>query len=379
MKSAMSLEPVLDFFAGDPFAAARGRIVDRLTVDKVTLRALRRATNRGHAEATLTYAWALGALTGREAEVSPVAAADIYLDAVDLFPDDAAAHVGCGLAHAGHFGGRRAVPPAARRSLTIAARLDAGNGLAHVLLAAAHASTGDMHAAERDVEAALAAGAWRAYLSPLGEPLLASAPWLGQNLALLWPDRVDAAVRYVVEILVRRRRPRPLLGLALAIADGTPPRLGQALRAIGAAQLALRVWPEDTPQLTGDTRARLGALAARLIEEQRSLAKRFEDAADAQLRAAGAGVGSGLAATGVGLGRSGRRWPPPIPLLAVTGRQMMGAGLILSAASAAMALMDTRAGRARRRAVERALAADEAASAAQAAGELHSLLDPWRA
>jgi len=136
------------------------------------------------------------------------------------------------------------------------------------------------------------------------------------------------------------------------------------LRAVGWAWQAVA---------DGDAKPRLAALAARLIEEQRGLARRFEEAAAGWLSVSAAGAGGGLATAVVGAVRRRRRWPVPIPL-AVTGRVVLAGGWLLSTASAASALLDNPAARARRRTVEVALARDEAARAREAAAELAAML-----
>ena len=365
MAAPISLEPVLDFFSGDPFDTAVARITRRLDVDQAALKLLRRAASRGGARATSAYAWALGARTGSEALNSPVALADIAADAAALAPDDPAVQAALGLAHAGAFGGRRATPLTARRAFNQAARLDADNAVPHLLSAAARYGTNDEPGAAKAVTAALAATHWTPYRSPLSDELLAEAPWLSWPLAQLWPERADGALRFAADSLLASRRRLDLLRLAhLAVTTG-PKRSSNLLHGLGLTGRALSAMAQgDDDPLASRAQPQIAALAARLVEEQRALARRFEEAAGGLVKAAGGGAGAGVVASVVGLLRSRRRWPPPIPFaLGVPGRTIGWAGALLTAGSAGLALVDNAAARARRRAVETDLLAAEEAMA----------------
>lgn len=383
----MSLDQALDWFVGEPLPAAVTRITRRLTVDGAALRLLRRAADRGGAEPTRAYAWALGEALAAGVNVNPLAVADAADEAVEWSPEAPVVLFGAGLAHAGAFGGRRSLPLSARRGFANAARHDPDNLLPHLALAAARDSTGDLAAADRSLADALAAPRCTPYESPLAGPLRVEAPWLSEPLATLWPGRVTGLVRFVVgRALTRAERDgdlarcRALVALGLRFVTGAAQPRWLTLGA-GVASQALGCWA----RLVGGEpveplRAGLRAALDTFLSAQREVAREFEREAEHTLRLAGAGSGAGAALTVLGWLKSRRRWPVPIPLatsLAIPGRVIAAGGLVLSVGSALVALADNPAARARRQVAERHALAAEQALVARTAEQVSALLAPF--
>lgn len=376
MDLLVNLDPLRDFFSGEPLEAATRRICARLEVDRPALRLLRRAASRNDARAALAYAWAAGAHTGSETLGNPTATTDLAAQAADLAPESASAQVCLGLAHAGSFGGRRATPLTARRAFGAAARLEPDNVVPHLLLAAARFGTNDQAGAERAITAALEATTCQPFLSPLAIPLGEAAPWLAWPLQQLWPERAEAALRYAADGLLRSQRTGDTLRLAALQATRGPQRGAHLLACLGWATRALRAALAANQPGAADALNRVVALTTRVVEEQRGLALRFEDAATGLVREAAAATIGGTTFGLVGLVRGRRRWPPPI-IAALPGRTMAWLGLGTAAVAAVVSLVENGPARARRRVIERRLLAAETTMCTAASGELVAILGDY--
>ncbi|MBI2300540.1 MAG: hypothetical protein HYU66_16645 [Armatimonadetes bacterium] len=378
----MRLPPLPELLGRDPFETARGRLLRTLSVDAAVLRGLRRGAREDDSLRVATYAWALG--VAPEGLAQSEVSADQYALAAGLSPDDPHIQFGCGLAHAGGFG-RRAMPLAARRGFAAAAKLDPGNLVGHLALTAARFSTGDLASGLRCVDGAAGADRFRPFRSPLGDQILDAAPWLGYSLALLWPQRTGTAVRYALTSLVaaatarRRRDEAPeilarLDSLAGRMLRGCEARADDFLQACGGLQVALAA-REATASGAAEQRHAVSEVVREFLEARRKLAKVFEGEARKVLGGAGGTVAAGLVAVLVGLAKSRRRWPPPIPL-AVPGRLIAWAGVGLAALGAAAVATPNPVALARRKRVEERLLAAEAELVEAARAKLVVLWEP---
>ncbi len=367
----MARLPTLEGLYRDPFAAATRRLTLTLTLDRPVLRLLHRAAEQSDALVLATYGWALLAAEGVRGP-GPQAAVAALDEAVDLDRDHAAWQFASALANAGGFGRRRNLPVAARRAFTAAARLDPGNLLPRLGVVAAKLSAGDRAAAVAELSAAAEATAFVLYRSPLGDELDAAAPWLGQDLALLWPGRVVELLRFVADSLLRSagraaERGRdgvaqvaPLTALGRRLVALGPDRPAELTLAAGVFARALAAQGE----LAGDAAAQRHAAAVWAALEQlraarREVARGFERAVRQQVAAAGLGAAGGVGTVAYGLLRSLRRWPPPFPA-ALAGRHIAWLGVGATAASLAAIGCPNPALRAWRRRVEWRLVEAEA-------------------
>lgn len=393
----MDVNQVLERFEGEPFDAALRRLTRRLVVDEKTLRLLRRAAEVGDARQVAAYGWAVGVAPAEVRGANPARSGEAYKEAALMDPDDPAIAFAYGLANTGSFSRRRGLPLSARRGFAAAARLDSANALPHLALAAARFASGDDGGAEHAIGDALSATVYRTYPSPLADELLAAAPWMGQSLAVLWPDRTAAAVRFALTSLTRqadsarRRRAEPslplvhLLRLARLMIDTGPARPIEFLQAAGAASLGLTARVDLLgDQAAAQARDEVARRVDQLLHDRRALAARFERKARGQLDLSALGVVAGVGVAIYGLIRAGRpRWPVPIPApvavplaLIVRGRHIALAGAALAVGAVATSLVPNPLADARRRAVERALVRAESDLVRGASRDLLAVLDP---
>lgn len=379
----MTLPPMLDRLRPDPYASALRRLKRTLIVDARVVSALRRAARRDDARCKAAYGWALGLLP--EDVESRQSAGEVYGEAAALDAGNAAFQYGLGLAHVAVFGRRRAVPLAARRGFAAAAKLDPDNSVAHIAVAAARLSTGDLSAALTALDAALAATRFEPYLSPPGPELQAAAPWLGQSLWLLWPDRQWAALRFVASALAQRAaRGDPhtderalyadrLQRLASFVLVQVPARPRELLVACGLATMALRVRCQVFGDgLAAEQSAAVGDAVSHFLDGRRRIAAEFERAAAELLAAGGGGTAVGLLTACLGWLRARRglaAWP-------ARGQWALWVGLATAAGSALAVTTPNPPAAARRRAIEHTLVEAEAKLVSETRDRVRELL-PW--
>jgi len=358
-----------------------------LQLDSATLRMLRQAAEEGAATELSSYGWALGVAPEELTKAGPMVAAQAYEQALRHANDDAAVAFGAGLANVGAFSRRRSLSPAARRGFTQAARLDPDNLLPHLAVAAVRQSTNDAAAAHHALDLAMAASRFAFYDSPVAGSLAGEAPWLAQSWIVLWPERTRTAVQFVVANEARiarhlQRRSQDVLPplarldrLARKMLELAPPRSPELLLAAGTALSVLTLRGQLLSEADATAAAQeFGDACLALLERKRALASGFEAAVRREIGLAGAGVAGGLVGAVVGLVRSGRRWPPPWPPLALPGRTIAWAGVAATALAAGSVTVTNPAAASYRRAVERRLLARETRLLEETAGRLRERL-----
>jgi len=366
---------------------AMARLRFRLQIDADTLRMLRQAAEEGLATELATYGWALGIVPGDLTKAGPMVSAEAYDQAFRQDDGDPAIAFGAGLANVGTFSHRRSVSPAARRGFTQAAKLDPDNLLPHLAVAAVRQSAGDDAAAHRALEQAIAAPRLALYPSPVAAMLSREAPWLAQSWTILWADRTAEAVHFglrsegrIARILKRRGNdPAPPLArlerLARRMVELAPARSAELLLASGCLLrvMALR------DQLLDDAAARVAAddvnrIVTDFLASKRALGSGFDSAVKAEMAAAGGGVAAGLSGMVIGLIRSGRRWPPPWPTIALPGRTIAALSFAGACVAAGSVTITNPVAATYRRIVERRLLAAETRLASAAADRLRARL-----